>query len=135
MGKKQNYERPICVRLKDEEFNAICRYISSASGVERHTLKRGEFSDGARKLLMNGISSKKQEPPKQPIIDRELALDIREEIRKIGTNVNQLARSMNAIFNRREYISNATANKVTKSLDMSVQHLDDIMKRVIDLSK
>lgn len=133
---KQNYERPICVRLKDEEFNAICRYLSSASGIEGHTLKRGEFSDGARKLLMKGISSKIQEPPKQPpIIDRELALDIRAEIRRIGENVNQLARSMNAIFKRREYISNATANKVTKSLDMAVQHLDDIMKRVIDLSK
>lgn len=131
---KQNYERPICVRLKDEEFNAICRYLSSASGIEGHTLKRGEFSDGARKLLMKGISSKIQEPPKQPIIDRELALDIRAEIRRIGENVNQLARSMNAIFKRREYISNATANKVTKSLDMAVQHLDDIMKRVIELS-
>ena len=131
---KQNYERPICVRLKDEEFNAICRYLSSASGIEGHTLKRGEFSDGARKLLMKGISSKIQEPPKQPIIDRELALDIRAEIRRIGENVNQLARSMNAIFKRREYISNETANKVTKSLDMAVQHLDDIMKRVIELS-
>ena len=131
---KQNYERPICVRLKDEEFNAICRYLSSASGIEGHTLKRGEFSDGARKLLMKGISSKIQEPPKQPISDRELALDIRAEIRRIGENVNQLARSMNAIFKRREYISNETANKVTKSLDMAVQHLDDIMKRVIELS-
>lgn len=83
---------------------------------------------------MKGISSKIQEPPKQPIIDRELALDIRAEIRRIGENVNQLARSMNAIFKRREYISNETANKVTKSLDMAVQHLDDIMKRVIELS-
>ena len=131
---KQNYERPICVRLKDEEFNAICRYLSSASGLEGHTLKRGEFSNGARKLLMKGISSDVQEPPKQPIIERELALDIRAEIRRIGENVNQLARSMNAIFKRREYISNATANKVTKSLEMAVQHLDDIMKRVIELS-
>lgn len=134
MEKKQNYERPICIRLKEEEFNAICRYLSSASGVEGHPLKRGEFSNGARKLLMKGISSGVQEPPKQPIIDRELALDIRAEIHRIGTNVNQLARSMNAMFMRREYISDVTANKVTKSLEMTVHHLDDIMKRVIDLN-
>ena len=83
---------------------------------------------------MKGITSKIQEPPKQPIIDRELALDIRAEIHRIGTNVNQLARSMNAMFMRREYISDVTANKVTKSLEMTVHHLDDIMKRVIDLN-
>ena len=83
---------------------------------------------------MKGISSGVQEPPKQPIIDRELALDISAEIHRIGTNVNQLARSMNAMFMRREYISDVTANKVTKSLEMTVHHLDDIMKRVIDLN-
>lgn len=130
MDEKKKHEYRINLRLTEEEYTAIKQRIENDGAPQT----RQNLSAGIRQLLRNAVSADIQEQPTRPRIDAELAQDIRGEIRKIGTNVNQLAKNLNAVLKRGETASRSTEAKLIASLDMVSQHLEDILQRVVELS-
>ena len=134
MDHNKKHERPISLRLTEDEFTAIRRRIDTLAQNDGSTQRKLSFSAGVRLFLWNAVSVDIQEQPRRPLIDAELARDIRGEVHKIGLNVNQLAKNMNAVLKKGESASRSTETKLIGSLDMVCQHLDDILARLNELS-
>ena len=114
MEAEKKHVNRVNLRLTDEEYNAIIRYINSNIPDEGERRNKRNFSEAIRSLLRNAIENGIQERPKQPCIDHKLALDIRAEIRKIGTNVNQLTAKVNSVFKKSIKMYGSTENKLIK---------------------
>ena len=135
MEAEKKHVNRVNLRLTDEEYNAIIRYINFNIPDEGERSNKRNFSEAIRSLLRNAIENGIQERPKQPCIDSKLAHDIRAELRKIGTNVNQLTAKINSVFKESVKMYGSTENKLIKSLEMVSQHLEDIHKRVVELGE
>ena len=126
MEPNRKHDRRITLRLTEEEFDAI------SNGVR--TQNSQNLSDGIRKVLLTAVSTGIQEQPKHPLIGPALASGIKAEVKRIGTNVNQLTKKMNGVFKKGETVSEATLRKFIGSLDIVSQHLEDILSRIDELS-
>ena len=130
MDQKKRHSYHINLRLTEAEFAAIRQHLEDDGATQTGR----NFSAGVRRLLQNAVADDIQEQPRKPRIDAELAKNILGEVKRIGTNVNQLAKKMNGVFKKGETVSDATLTKLTSSLNLVSQHLDDILSRIDELS-
>ena len=131
MDQKKRHSYHINLRLTEAEFAAIRQHLEDDGATQTGR----NFSAGVRRLLQNAVADDIQEQPRKPRIDAELAKNILGEVKRIGTNVNQLAKKMNGVFKKGETVSDATLTKLTSSLNLVSQHLDDILSRIHDLER
>lgn len=147
---KQHYIHRYNVKLDDAEQKKFeeyyLSYISNESNSDNKDADMGrdgserkiprKKSDALRHLIDIGLlmvdSPVEVGNPRKVNVDSLLMTDIREEIRRIGVNINQLAKVMNSIACKSERVSESTERKMSKSLQMGVDHMNDILKRLLD---
>lgn len=147
---KQQYTHRYNVKLNDAEHKRFEEYYLSYISNDPITGDAGNVmgqdgskrkiprkrSDALRRLIDIGLmeTGKPVEVgnPRKVNVDSLLTTDIREEIRKIGININQLAKVMNSIAKKGEKVSESTERKISKSLQMGVEHMNDVLKRLLD---
>lgn len=124
MEEKKKHLIKISFRMTQTEFQRIRQTVGCEFTI----------SETIRRLIAKGLASDDNRDVPKPNIGQDLARGIEQEIRHIGTNVNQLARRLNTIMKRQETMSNSTIKMMISGLEMTVQHLDDINKRIQELS-
>lgn len=144
MAQKFTYRYSIKLNeAEDKSFNAFFESRADTLSVSDGTGKKGakhqpkwRKADALRELIEVGLKHSGHQVEigraRTVNVDALLMSDIREEIRKIGNNINQLAKVMNSIARKGEQVSESTERKMSKSLQMCVEHMSDILRRLLN---
>ena len=146
----QHYIYRYSIKLNEAENRSFEAFYSSYQDQDSDTYYTG--NTGKNKSSKRKIPRKKSDALRQLIdvglkhsgfqvelaharnvnVNALLTEDIRDEIRRIGVNINQLTKVMNTIASSGGHMSESTGRKMSKSLQMAVEHMNDILKRFLD---
>ena len=103
--------------------------------IERNYSEKANNSEVLRTIINDYLAHNKRikASPDTDIIntiEKELYHSIKQEIKQIGINLNQMARTVNAIYKMNGAISNSTEKRFSKSLELMKEHIIDIITRI-----
>lgn len=131
--KKRNpksLEHRLNIRMSAAEYMALEEYIKQNDYFGVRTKKKVNISKALRKLISKVVDDKVVPTPKRPSISSQELTGMKEELRCIGVNLNQLTRSLNALIKRDEVLYNATRKRTIESVDYFIQHVNDLIDRI-----
>lgn len=112
------------------EYMALEEYLKQNDYFGVRTKKKVNISKALRKLISKVVDDKVVPTPKRPSISSQELTGMKEELRGIGVNLNQLTRSLNALIKRDEVLYNATRKRTIESVDYFIQHVNDLIDRI-----